>query len=231
MFKKIADTFKEFGVLNGVLYLLSRILTLFSKRVCFIKYYIYCQPVDLKCFPSQRRFKNISVFEITSDDKNSRLDFPSRPQEVIDQRFQQSARCFVAYKNKIFNGFLWFVKDRYTEDEIRCRYVLHPTGSLVWDFDVYVEPKARLGGTFLKLWSETFNVLDREGVNWSLSRISAFNMNSLRSHEKLGAYKVGSVAALSIFSLQILFTTFKPYFSVTVSACPDVHVFVPNFQK
>ncbi len=231
MLGKLNKLFREFGALDGLLFLFSRLLSRINKRIRLIKYYVYCQPVSSTTFAGKRRFTNINIFEITPDERGYRGDFPPRPDKVIDDRFAQSARCIVAYKHEEFTGFLWFVADQYMEDEIRCRYILHPKGVAVWDFDVYVTPKARFGGTFLKLWQNTFEMLENENISWTVSRISAFNGNSLRSHEKLGAINVGSVSALCVSSVQILFTTFRPYFSISIRTQPDIIIQVQEEDR
>jgi len=214
MASKIKSAVKEFGYFNAFLYFLSNILGRVSGSIKVVKYYIYKQRVDSTSFPVKRRFGSIDVLEVHENEEKHREAFP-RPKAVLDARFKQSSRCFAAYRNEIFEGYIWFVKDDYFEDEIRCHYVLQPKDKVAWDFDVYIEPQARFGVAFSKLWHEVFNVLEDEGVQWTLSRISAFNMNSIRSHERLGARRIYTITAFCLGPMQIIFSDIRPYFSVS----------------
>jgi hypothetical protein len=147
--------------------------------------------------------------------------FP-RPDWAAPYRFNQGAVCLVALKAGTFAGFLWLTLGSYQEDEVRCRYVPLPPGKSAWDFDVHVEPEYRNGIVFLKLWDEANRFLTAHQIQWSLSRISAFNSGSILSHAKLGAQRIGAVTFLSIGSWQIAASTVRPYlhFSARAGSLP-----------
>ncbi|MDD2759554.1 MAG: hypothetical protein PHH11_04605, partial [Methylomonas sp.] len=85
------------------------------------------------------------------------------------------------------------------------------------DFDVYVEPKYRLSPTFLKLWDEASARLLREGVSWSLSRISAFNTMSLSSHKRMGAKIIGWAVFFQMAGIQLTISSLKPFLHISLS--------------
>jgi hypothetical protein len=103
----------------------------------------------------------------------------------------------------------------YLEDEVRCRFVPLPEGRAAWDFDVYVDPQQRHGTVFLRLWDEANRFLAARGVRWSLSRISAFNSGSIRSHGRMGAKRIGAVTFLSLGRWQLAVASLAPRFHVS----------------
>jgi hypothetical protein len=84
----------------------------------------------------------------------------------------------------------------------------------VWDFDVYVAPEFRLGRLFARLWDFTNSELRAQGFRWTISRISAFNPESLAAHSRLGARRLGSAMFLVAGPLQVSFASLPPYVHV-----------------
>ncbi|MCU0927174.1 MAG: hypothetical protein MUF44_14505, partial [Hydrogenophaga sp.] len=73
----------------------------------------------------------------------------------------------------------------------------------VWDYDVYVEPRLRLGRAMARLWRAVDDDLAARGVRWSFSRINRFNAASMRAHQRLGAVEIGRVMFSVVGSLQL----------------------------
>jgi hypothetical protein len=97
-----------------------------------------------------------------------------------------------------------------------------PAGKSAWDFDVHVEPEYRTGIAFLRLWDEANRFLAARQIQWSLSRISAFNSGSMLSHARMRAERLGAVTFLSVGPWQIAASTVAPYlhFSMHASSFP-----------
>lgn len=201
---------RELGWAGGFLYALSRLLAVVSAgRIRLHAYYLVAQPVSGQPALPPRRGRGIVVREIGLDEA---LSLPvERPREVIEGRFRQGARCLMASADGKFVGFLWFLVGPYEEDEVRCRFVPRPDGAASWDFDVFVEPSARLGFAFGRLWDEANQLLSRLGVVWSISRISAFNAGSLAAHRRLGLVRLATAAFLCAGRVQLMLATVKPY--------------------
>ncbi len=119
------------------------------------------------------------------------------------------------------------------EDEVRCRYVLDEPVHGVWDFDVYVVPKYRLGRTLARLWRAADIELERAGVAWSFSRISAFNAGSRRTHEKLGAVSCGGAVFVVLGGLQVALMSQAPFVHVSTSprSYPTLHLRPPAIAQ
>jgi len=212
-----SQTIRHLGWLNGCLYALARLLTMVSgDRVRLHKYYLVAQPVPEKRWLPSHRGQAFEIRQVTELDPVIRL-FP-RPEWTTRYRFKQGAVCLAALKEGLPVGFLWLLLGSYQEDEVRCRYVPLPVGKSAWDFDVYVEPEHRNGIAFLKLWDEANRFLVAHQIQWSLSRISAFNSGSILSHARMGTQRIGAVTFLSIGSWQIAASTVPPYLHLSTQA-------------
>ena len=103
------------------------------------------------------------------------------------------------------------------------RFVLGEPEVSVWDFDVYVEPRLRLGRTMARLWDEAYRRWYAQGVRWSFSRISAFNSRSMLSHARMGAHRIGMATFLSAGNWQISISSIAPrlHFSTHARSFPE----------
>ena len=133
---------------------------------------------------------------------------------VLDQRYAQGAFSLVACRDGQLCGFLWLLYGSYQEDEVRVRYHL-VSAHAAWDFDVWVDPKDRLGLTFSRLWDEANRLLRARAVTWSCSRISVFNPGSLRAHARIGTVGLGRAMFLVCGRWQWMCATLPPYFHLS----------------
>jgi hypothetical protein len=177
-------------------------------RVRLLRYRFVAQPVTR---PHEHPSPGTSVVvrQIAQDDAMV-AQFP-RPASVIAERFRMGANCFVAERQGRFLGFLWLKQERYLEDEVRCLYVLEPMSNAVWDFDVHVEPAFRLGRTFVRLWDYANAWMHEHGYAWTISRISAFNHNSLAAHGRFGIVPLGTATFLRFGRLQLALLDQAPF--------------------
>lgn len=219
--RRLKNAIDELGWVNGCAYLLARLLSVVSfNRVALQKYYFVAQPVAHKRWLSLRRGNSIVVQRVLPSDPVVHA-FP-RPPAVVAARFAQEGICLAASKDDEFIGFLWLTLGPYQEDEVRCRYIPLPENHTAWDFDVFLHPEHRIGIAFLKLWDEANAFLAARGVAWSLSRISAFNGNSINSHGKMGARRIGAAVFLSIGGWQLSCASVSPrvFFSTSRDRFP-----------
>lgn len=194
-------TWQELGPRTGLLYLLHRLLQAISAgHARVVPYTFYAQPIGRGSVGSVRDDPNAQVDETLPGDEISRC-FP-RPADVNLQRWQAGSRCFHITVKDQFGGHIWISRDTHNEDEVRCRYVLPGGGTAVWDFDVYVEPRLRMGRTLARLWKAVDADLARQGVRWSFSRISRFNPGSVAAHQRLGAQPVGHATFIVMGQLE-----------------------------
>jgi hypothetical protein len=205
-----ASAIRELGFLNGGCYLVDALCSAVSKgRVRLRKYYFVAQPVRKLPWLPGKRGAQLEVRRVLPTDPI--IDAFPRPPQVMPYRFQQEAVCLAGLKDGHFIGFLWFTIGPYQEDEVRCRYVPLPSGRAAWDFDVYLAPEHRSGIAFLKLWDEANRFLAERDVGWSLSRISAFNRQSLLSHARMNATRIGTAMFLSIGRMQLCMSSVRPF--------------------
>jgi GNAT superfamily N-acetyltransferase len=114
-----------------------------------------------------------------------------RPAEVLADRYAQGALCFAAIRDDRLAGFLWLCRDRYSEDDVRCTFLLPENGVAWWDFDVWISPDQRNGVLFAKLWNAATEFLRDAGAQWTCSRITRQNVASIDAHRRLGATFIG----------------------------------------
>lgn len=197
---------EEFGSRGLVLqYMAHRLLQKLSgDRAALVPYLLVAQPLNGAGAAASAAGRSAqTVVEVAEANHPARSAFP-RPPSVIDKRFADGAQCHVALVKGEFAGYIWISRGRHVEDEVRCTWVLAEPLTCVWDHDVYVEPRYRLGRTMARLWQSVDESLHREGVRWTFSRISRFNSASIRSHQRLGARPVGTACFLRIGRLQLM---------------------------
>jgi hypothetical protein len=155
------------------------------------------------------------------------------PLEVIRLRYEQEAICLAAFEGKSLVGYLWLLLGPYEEDEVRCRFIPMPEGKAAWDFDVYVVPGYRFGIGFLRLWDEANRYLKERGIQWTMSRISAFNAVSLASHRRLGARVVGHAVFVVLGPCQLALTTVFPFVHLSISTRsePKIRIYPPETRR
>lgn len=165
-----------------------------ARRVRVVKYRLTAQPVaPAPLLPA----RGAGALRIERVDTAHPLYVPllahsPRPAAVIHQRLKAGAVCFAAFKHDTLQGFLWLQHGAYEEDEVRCLFLPQPAAQAAWDFDVWVHPAQRGSRLFLRLWDTAFAYLRAQGVRWTMSRVNAYNPESLKSHSRLGAVVVGT---------------------------------------
>jgi hypothetical protein len=216
------------GWLDGSLYLADRVLRKASGGSArIVKYYLVAQPIGRVDAKPMRSDPATVLCKVAKGDALV-ASFP-RPAEILTRRFEAGATCTAALVQGEFAGFIWLQRSRYDEDEVRCTYVLEVPAVSVWDFDVYVEPRYRVGRTMARLWSHVDAELAADGVRWSFSRISAFNVASLASHTRLGAARRASVLFLAVGRWQLAVMPRFPFvhFSASERLVPVVRLRPP----
>ena len=219
----IRSSIKELGALNYALYCLDISLNRLSRgRIRIIKYYFYSQPVNPDPIVKNTDKRSIKIFRIDRSDEIVQ-QFP-RPAPVIHSRYDQKSICYAAIKEGRFVGYIWFTEGPYLEDEVKCRFSPIPEGQAAWDYDIYIEPKYRLGLAFQMLWDAANMHLYKNGFRWSNSRISAYNSTSMQVHKKLGAIRVGSASFVVIGTLQLVISSIFPRLQISITSLPQLKI-------
>ncbi|GAA0596834.1 hypothetical protein [Caenispirillum bisanense] len=224
--RRLWATVEELGGGTAVLYWLHRAFLRLRLPLSLKRYLFVLQPVPAAPLLKPHRGRAIVVRPVAAGEP-CLLDLPLT-QAVLDFRFGQGAICFGAFIDDRIVGCLWLVLGPYDEDDVRCRFVRRPAALASWDFDVWVHPDHRSGFTFGRLWDTANAFLRERGVAWSASRISAFNVASLRSHAALGARVVGSATYLSAGRLQLMLSGFRPFLDLSLRRRPALVIPVPD---
>lgn len=215
MFLKFTDLTFELGPLNAMYWSFNRLFDGLRVPCRIYRYLFVAQPVARQPFLPARLGQSIQIRMLRWGDQ-ALADLPIEA-GVLRYRFDQDAVCFGAFQDDEIVGCLWLCLGSYHEDEVRCFYRLGPARTTAWDFDVYVAPAARGGFAFLKLWDAANEYLGARGVTCSLSRISAFNPDSLRAHQNLGARRFASAVFLQLGRLQLMASPVRPFIHLSAA--------------
>jgi len=229
--RKIKGIFNTFGPILGLLYGLHRILALSGRWADLYLYELVAQPVAKKPLLPGRRGRSIIVRRV--DPRSSLFHALELSDEVLAYRAALDSVAFVAFKDDLPIGCIWFCLGPYLEDEVRCKFFPKPVKETVWDFGIYLLPEHRNGLAFARLWDAANAFLRERGVQWTLSRISAFNPASLQSHKRLGAVRLGWAAFLRLGTMQLMVASLRPRFhlSFTNQAIPCIHLTAPSDRQ
>lgn len=215
--KNLITTAKELGAGNAILYWIDQVGVKFlASRMRVFKYNFVSQPITDKPFIPARRGANISIQKFTGATAAVR-SLPVTP-EVLAFRLDQGSHVLIATLNDQYAGHLWYTLGSYREDEVRCTYRLEPPDATAWDYDASIADEFRLSLVFARLWDAARQEMFKAGVRASASRISAFNSDSLRSHQRLGARGCGFAVFLVIGRVQLTVSTLSPFLHLSMSA-------------
>ena len=227
-FSKLRALWRDLGPLDAALYLADQLLGRASGgRVRVLRYAIVAQPVGRASAQALRPDARTVIGHLTAGHALA-ASFP-RPPAVIERRWRDGADCIGAAVDGTFAGFIWWQRGRYEEDEVRCTYVLDDPARCVWDFDVHVEPRFRLGRTLARLWAAVDRELADGGVAWTFSRISTFNHASLAAHARLGTVERCRVLFVRAGALQLSLLPAAPWlhFSASDARRPTLRLAAP----
>lgn len=224
--KKVNDLYKELGGLDAGWYVIKRVFAALSSSLRIHRYKLFAQKVDAG-EGLKRIHESITIKQVSKSEY--KVDWFPRPKEVIEDRFSQGSVCFVAFKHGEPVASLWLVLGPYIEDEVRCLFSPLPKGEAAWDFDVYIKPEHRLTRIFLYLWSTANQYMQGHGIKWTMSRIDAFNIQSIRSHKRMGAVCIRVVTFVSAGNLQAMLSSSYPFLHVSLSKFnyPTIKLFSP----
>ena len=224
----LRSTIARFGLSDGILHLLNRVLARVTGRRVFVQHYHFIALATDTPVPLPRRLASNMDTAVLTAAEIPELDVP-RPSEKLRSRLRDGSMCFVTRRDEDFVGFIWLKRDAYVEDEVRSLFVLPTRSRTIWDYDLYVAPNFRKSAAFMKIWHDSLEFLRSENVDWTISRISAFAPESLRAHMRLGGKIIGGAYYFCFFSAQITLTAQSPYFHLSFSdrSMPSIRLEAP----
>lgn len=228
VFKSIKGTYRELGGVSGSVYLLDQLLKRLLPDSGIYFYDWMVQPVaDARLVPEKRVAKY--SFKVIDQDEPVLHEMPILP-EILQSRLEQKAECVALFKGGELVGYIWFTFGAYIEDEVRINFLLEPKEASVFDFNLYIFPKYRLGYAFSAIWDYANRYLYERGIRYSYSRITHLKQNSFSSHSKLGAQKIGASITLKLakFELTIVRKPFRVHVSISDSKRLDVSMRYPS---
>lgn len=212
---RLASPFREFGWLAGTLYLIDRVLRGLSPRLGLYVYELMVQPITGRALLGPKLVRDLRFDEIGPGHPALAL-MPAR-EDIKAARFAQGARCLGVWRRDELIGYLWFRAARYQEDEVRCTYHLQPAAASVFDFDLYVMPAHRMGLGFMAVWHGANQHLHAQGIRYTFSRLTRFNLASRKAHAHLGWKRVGRAVFLHAGPVELMVATVRPWLAVTAA--------------
>ncbi len=210
---RLAAPFREFGASAGTLYVIDRVLRRLSPQLGLQVYEFMVQPIGGQRLLPPGLSKNLVAEEIGRGHP-AVADMPARA-DIKEARFDQGARRLGVYRKGQLLGYSWFTRDRYEEDEVRCTYVLEDREASIFDFDLYVLPQYRLGIGFVGVWHMMNETLEPQGVRYTFSRVSRFNVASRRAHARLGWKRVGAGVFFQAWRIEVMVSSLAPRVAIT----------------
>jgi hypothetical protein len=227
MLRKLRAAVGDLGLAGTALYAANRAVSRLGGGASVFHYDFLIQPVRAAPLVPPGLGRSIEVRTIGRGDPA--LGAMPVPAAVLESRFAQSAECLGAVRDGELIGYLWLCCGPYEEDEVRCRFVPGPPGRAAWDFDVYIDPRHRLGPAFACLWDAAHALLRARGITHTFSRISRYNVASMRTHARLDARRVGTAVFVRIGAWQGMVSSVRPRVHVALArpARPVVRLEVP----
>jgi hypothetical protein len=213
LWARACSPFREFGAGAGSLYVIDRVLRRVSPSLGLQVYEFMVQPIGTTRLLPPGLSKNLVAEEI-GQGHPAVAEMPARA-DIKQARFEHGARCLGVYRKGQLLGYSWFTRDRYEEDEVRCTYLLEDRAASIFDFDLYVLPQYRLGIGFLGVWHMMNETLAPQGVRYTFSRLTRFNLASRRAHAHLGWKRVGSAVFVQAWRTELMLATMAPWVALT----------------
>ena len=210
---KLVGVYEEYGLCLGLLYGIDRMLQRLSSRLRLYAYRFMVQPITDEPLLPARFSHRFQMREIKRGDPELAL-MPARP-EIKEARFAQNAICLGAFRDERFIGYIWFCHGAYEEDEVRCTYLVTPQMQAVFDFDLYIFPEHRMGRGFAAIWHLASQYLRKNGIRFTYSRLTQFNLASGRAHDHLGWKGAGRALFLQAGPVEIMAATIWPYLHIS----------------
>ena len=212
MKSRFARLIGDIGPGHGLLYLLQRSVAALRLPVAVHAYLLVEQPTGNAPRLVGRRVRAFESRPVEDGDP-ALADMPLDAATLAYRR-AQGARCLGLFHDGRLAAYMWFCLDGYDEDEVRCRFRPLPAGETAWDFDVYVLPEFRNGLAFAALWDHADAALRAAGRTRTMSRISAFNMQSRASHRRLGAVELARLSFIRIGAFQLMIASRRPWLHI-----------------
>lgn len=124
--------------------------------------------------------------------------------DVQAKRFAAGLSCIGVFgRSGELVGVSWVGCGAQEDPLYGIRYELPP--EIAWDLGLWVPEDKRMTRAFSAVWAAMGEWLRGEGLAWTMSSISDYNVASITAHRRLGASELGSVAVIRFGRLQISF--------------------------
>ena len=196
-------TIKILGLIGAASYALAR-LTVLLGVISWHRAIVIAVPQDrMPAMPRGFTVREVDAAEL------ARWTIDVTPEQQA-ARFVQGITCLGAFnRDAILTGVVWVTATGCSEGDVAL--LTNPAADGAWDTGMWIHPEHRLGRTFQALWAGVGAWLGARGLNASYSAIADYNINSLRSHRRLGMVRVSKITALRIGRWQWIAAGSQPW--------------------
>lgn len=153
---------------------------------------------------------------------------PPRDLARFKRRVERGDICIAVTSGSKTEGVLWLSFEPFDETAVKAWFVVNPKERMAWASNIFIVDGARGGLIFAELWDGADAVLREKNFRWTASVTSAFNGPSLRSHERLGAYRIGRIVYVQLGSMQVTFSSVRPHFHVATRSGKGPVFLIPS---
>lgn len=205
---------RHMGFVGWAAYALDRALQRTTGgSIRFNVIHFYFQPSDSADLPAAKPSDSMRVGPIAPCQADPGA-FERRP-EVIAERFRSGSTCIAALKGEELLGFMWLQFGSMYAPDLRLKLDIGNRADLAWDYDMFIQPKYRLGKVFGRLWAGANEELRKRGCIGTLSGVLIENGGSARAHVRLGARRIGWLAMICIGRTRINISSLRPWISLS----------------
>jgi len=217
--RRLAHDLRQLGLATTAAVLLDGMARRLRLPVSATRYILFAQPVAPEPLLPAAHLHGYTVRPLQPGDPA--FEYSGRPETEILARARAGAICLGAFRDGLPCGFIWYSLGPYAENVHRCTLTPSPSGCTALDLDIVIPPRFRGSRAFAAVWSAAHERLRQQGVTWTVGRVAATNLVSLRAHERLGARPIGSMAILSLPSMEVLIGGPSPGLHVTRAGRPS----------
>lgn len=121
--------------------------------------------------------------------------------DVQAERFAGGYECLGVFDrlNELI-AVAWLARKHPEDDSLDVRFLL-PEGA-AWDTGLWIRDDRRMGRAFAAVWGAIKQWLEQQGLERTISTIVDYDVQSIASHDRLGARSLGYLTVVRIGKLQ-----------------------------
>ncbi|MCB2100916.1 MAG: GNAT family N-acetyltransferase [Rhodobacterales bacterium] len=204
---------RQVGWGNAAVYWADRVFRRLGGWLHLDRCHYYVEPVPDKPKVPERLFRGLEVRTLAPDDLAGQV--VPLTAETVARRLAAGNVGLGVYAKGDLIGYGWLNPGLHDDEMYRARFRPLPEGKVAWSYDFWVKPEVRGGLVFACLNEAHYAHMRDHGLTHAVSYIQATNQASLASHERMGAYRIGSSTFVVLFGAWLVLSTVPPRLSLS----------------